>query len=75
MQMGAKRDKGELSMNYPFVCNYCNNKETISMPIKEYVVTGHKCPKCGNEMVREISSLVCGVGIDKTGGFYKHTTI
>lgn len=45
------------------------------MPIKEYVATGHKCPKCGNEMVREISSLVCGVGIDKTDGFYKHTTI
>lgn len=45
------------------------------MYTKEYVATGHKCPKCGKEMVREISSLVCGVGIDKTGGFCKHTTI
>lgn len=61
-------------MNYPFVCK-CGYKEIISMPINEYHASNHYCPKCNEEMVREIESLVCGLSIDKTGDFCKRTSI
>lgn len=57
-------------MNYPFECS-CGHKEIISMPIAEYTASGHFCPECGEEMYREIKSLVCGMSIDKTGDFYR----
>lgn len=62
-------------MNYSFICPSCNNKENISMPMSLYTASGHNCPKCGTEMVREVSSLVCGMSIDKTGDFCRHTSI
>ena len=57
-------------MNYPFECK-CGHKEVISMPIKEYHADNHFCHICGEEMVREISSLVCGMSVDKTGDFFR----
>ena len=59
-------------MIYPFECPNpnCEHKEQISMPITLYSASGHMCPKCGTEMVREVKSLVCGMSIDKTGDFY-----
>lgn len=57
-------------MNYPFECK-CGHKEVISMRMSEYKNEGHYCPICGEEMVREVKSLVCGVSIDKTGDFYR----
>lgn len=57
-------------MNYPFCCPKCGDKKTISMPINDYIATGHMCD-CGTEMVREIKSLVCGMAIDKTGEFFR----
>ena len=62
-------------MFYPFECPKCGTKKTIEMPISEYKRDGHKCEKCGTEMVREISSLVCGMSLDKTGDFYSTTSI
>lgn len=62
-------------MNYPFVCPHCDNTETISMKMSEYTSSGHYCSVCGEEMIREVSSLVCGCSIDKTGDFYKRTSI
>ena len=58
-------------MDYPFVCPNCKNEEIISMRITEYVGTGHKCKQCGEELQREVSSLVCGLSIDKTNSFYR----
>ena len=40
------------------------------MSMKEYVGEGHMCPECGEEMQREIDSMVCR-SIDKTGDFYR----
>lgn len=57
-------------MIYPFECPNCKHKEEISMPMSEYLSTGHYCPICNTEMVREIKSLVCGMSIDRTGDFY-----
>lgn len=62
-------------MNYDFECPNCKRKEVISMPINKYHSDGWLCPDCSTEMQREISSLVCGMAIDKTGGFYKSTSI
>lgn len=59
------------AVNYPFECPKCNNKEIISMPITEYKSYGHYCSVCGEEMIREIKSMVCGMSIDKTGDFYR----
>ena len=58
-------------MNYPFVCPDCGHEKNVSMPINEYVSTGHHCPICHAEMVREVKSLVCGLSIDKTSTFYR----
>lgn len=58
-------------MNYPFVCPSCNHKETISMPMAEYISSGHMCKECGTEMVREVESLICGMSIDNTNTFYR----
>lgn len=41
------------------------------MPIKEYHADNHFCPICGEEMDREISSLVCGMSVDRTGDFFR----
>lgn len=46
------------------------HKETITMSMKEYTGEGHMCPECGEEMKREIDSMVCR-SIDKTGDFYR----
>ena len=40
------------------------------MPISQYTSEGHYC-ECGTEMVREVSSLVCGMSVDKTGDFFR----
>lgn len=56
-------------MKYPFECS-CGHKEIISMPIKEYHADKHFYPICGEEMVREIKSLVCS-SIDHTNSFYR----
>lgn len=57
-------------MNYPFECK-CGHTEIISMPIKEYTSEGHLCPICGEEMTREIKSMVCQCSIDTTNSFYR----
>ena len=59
-----------LPIEYPFYCPKCGHKEIITMSMKEYVGEGHMCPECGEEMKREIESMVCR-SIDKTGGFYR----
>lgn len=56
-------------MNYPFECEF-GHKEIISMPIKEYHADNHFCSICGEEMVREVGSLVCS-SIDHTNSFYR----
>ena len=58
-------------MIYPFECPNCKHLEHISMPITLYSSTGHICPKCGTEMVREVKSLVCSCSVDKTNTFYR----
>lgn len=58
-------------MNYPFYCPQCGHKETISMPITEYISTGHMCSECKTEMIREVESLVCGMSIDTTNTFFR----
>lgn len=58
-------------MNYPFECKKCGHKEIISMPIKEYRSDNHFCQKCGEEMIREVKSLVCQCSIDTTGDFFR----
>lgn len=57
-------------MNYPFECK-CGHKEEINMPMVEYHADNHFCPICGEEMTREVKSLICGMSIDKTGSFYR----
>ena len=57
-------------MKYPFQCPKCGHKETITMSMIEYTGEGHMCPDCGEEMKREIDSMVCR-SIDKTGDFYR----
>ena len=57
-------------MNYPFEC-ICGHSEIISMPIKEYTALGHYCPICGEEMTREVKSLVCQCSIDQTNSFFR----
>lgn len=58
-------------MKYDFVCPKCENKELIEMKISEYSALGHKCSKCNTELVREVSSLICGASISKCDGFYR----
>lgn len=58
-------------MRYKFTCPSCGNKQEVEMKITEYVAEGHKCDKCGGELVREVSDMVCGASVDKTGGFYR----
>lgn len=69
--MGLLRKRGYKYMRYPFECPNCKTKKIISMPIKEAHNDGHFCDNCGTEMVREISSLVCNISIDRTGDFYR----
>ena len=57
-------------MNYPFVCK-CGYSEIISMPINEYRSNNHFCPICGEEMTREVKSLVCMGSVDLTNSFYR----
>ena len=57
-------------MNYSFVCK-CGHSEIISMPIKEYHADNHFCPICGEEMTREVKSLICQYSIDRTGDFFR----
>ena len=59
-------------MYYPFICKKCGHSEEISMPMSQYKSEGHMCPECGEEMVREVKSLVCGASINKCGGFYRN---
>lgn len=58
-------------MNYPFYCPNCGHKEIISMPIKEYIASGHICSECQTEMTREVESLVCSGSVDLTNTFYR----
>ena len=58
-------------MNYPFECK-CGHKEEISMPMSQYTASSHYCPVCGEEMTREVKSLVCSASINKCGGFYRN---
>lgn len=58
-------------MNYPFECPKCKHNEIISMPITEYHADNHFCPNCGEEMVREVKSLVCAESVDLTNSFYR----
>lgn len=58
-------------MDYPFECPNCGAKKIISMPIKEAHNDGHYCEICNTELKREVSSLVCGLSIDKTSSFYR----
>lgn len=57
-------------MNYPFECK-CGHSEIISMPISEYHSDNHFCPVCGEEMYREVKSLVCQGSVDLTNSFYR----
>ena len=58
-------------MYYPFECKKCGHHEEISMPMSSYTASWHMCPKCGEEMTREVKSLVCGMSIDRSGDFYR----
>lgn len=58
-------------MYYPFICKKCGHSEEISMPMSQYTASGHYCPNCSEEMVREVKSLVCSCSLDKTGDFYR----
>lgn len=62
-------------MFYDFICPKCNNEETIEMRITEYRPDGHFCSNCKAEMKRDPKDMVCGMSIDKTGDFYKKTSI
>ena len=57
-------------MNYPFVCK-CGHSEIVSMPMSQYTSSGHYCPNCGEEMTREVKSLVCSTSIDLTNSFFR----
>lgn len=58
-------------MYYPFECPECGTKQDIEMKITEYHSDNHLCPNCKTEMKREVSSLVCGLSVDKTNSFYR----
>ena len=58
-------------MYYPFICPKCGHNEIIEMKISTYTASEHYCPVCGEEMTREVKSLVCGMSIDKTSSFYR----
>jgi transcription elongation factor Elf1 len=58
-------------MKYPFFCPKCGNKVIISMPIKEAHNDGHYCAECGEELQREVKSLVCAMSVDSTNTFYR----
>lgn len=58
-------------MDYPFECPNCGHKEIIPMKMSEYRREGHYCKICNTEMEREVSSLICGLSIDKTNSFYR----
>ena len=40
-------------MVYVFICPQCGEKVDITMPASEYRSTGHFCPCCSTEMVRD----------------------
>lgn len=61
-------------MYYQFVCPKCNLEEIIEMKMSEYTSEGHKCKNCDSELVRDISTMKCGMFSDKSGDFYKRTT-
>lgn len=58
-------------MNYPFVCPKCGYSETISMPMSQYKSNGHIYKECGEEMTREVKSLICQYSLDRTGDFFR----
>lgn len=58
-------------MYYSFKCPNCGNKERIWMKMSEMHNDGHMCGKCGTELKREISDMVCGMSKDNTGDFYR----
>ena len=63
-----------ISLQIPFECEKCKHKEIISMSITEYSSSNHFCPSCGEEIVREVKSLVCAMSVDRTGDFYQKVT-
>ena len=68
--LSENKKRGYINMNYPFVCPKCGKNKNVEMSMKEYHSDGHFC-ECGEEMVREVKSLVCACSINKCGGFYR----
>lgn len=58
-------------MTYRFTCPKCNEKHLLDIPISEYSPTGHKCPNCGEELVRDVEDFAGGVIWKCTGAFGK----
>lgn len=56
------------------MCTKCNKDVEINMPISEYTSEGHKCPDCGNELIRKPSDF-CFAFSNKSGGFYNNTNV
>lgn len=61
-------------MYYKFICPKCDSEETIEMKMSEYTSSGHICKNCGEELVRDISTMKCAMFSDKTNTFYRTTT-
>ena len=64
------KKRGYKNMNYPFVCPRCGLTKEIEMSMKDYHSDGHYC-ECGEEMVREVKSLVCMGSVDLTNSFFR----
>nr|DAF48222.1 MAG TPA: hypothetical protein [Siphoviridae sp. ctJLl6] len=60
-------------MQYKFMCPKCGQKYVLSIPIREYTSTGHKCqnPDCDGELQREVSDFASGVIWKCHGAFGK----
>lgn len=57
-------------MIYTFICKSCNLEEKIEMRMSEYKSEGHKCSKCGKELMRSMSDYTTAPAIWKCSGAY-----
>ena len=55
-------------IDYLFKCE-CGNKQIVSMRISEYQKNGHKCDKCGKELIRDVSDICSSFSV-KCDGFF-----
>lgn len=57
------------SYKYKCTSKNCNAEKTIVCKMSEYSPT-IQC-ECGEDMIRKVDDLVCGMSIDKTNSFYR----